>query len=618
MSMPFARTDGGAEYLRKRQKTAHQTGKSYNQVLVSNQQLVSATEYGMNRRAPAFVARLHTAKYLKTDPLFKDLFFPLFTFKDCFGFCSSSFAKDAWCASDGLNGIRSGDTANIEKPVDKVQWARAAAPYRGIASFTLRSSRADTTNAAYKLNNEDELVSATTLPYINSGGVWAPGDTGETYGIHRRFINGPTLGGSGAARDVSMTNCPSVQMTQIVDSGSIPEAQQDKLRCMELSAIVNLERKAILSTPFHYNLSGGSAQFDKASDGGSATYNWPGTEASPNDLVTPTTSDVVTQQRDYYSNLRDTTMRIADGYLEMDITNGKSAAALIEVVIHSHKSHQFDLGADAIYKAIWDAVTYQQRDKPLFDTGISAGTYAGGWQCLYDPGYPLLHVGSKHKKHIDNICNEVHRSSHVLAPGQSKTIKIFLGNLYYNLGNKCDVTGLQEVDPTAGSYGSTFPNPHLGVGALQVTIGHSGFKQLTAPAVTGATARDDVVGAFDFANKPDNYSGTISSMSANQHSIPHAGFWIGKQYAPSEIICDGKYCEKFYPMYVQSAQRSFGQFVANPPKCIGKLGNTGSDKRLLLPSGLPATDIVSVSDIGNDSVAAKMTGPDINALSVSQ
>lgn len=597
-----------SEQAEKAKRQRMLTGSSYTQAMVANANLVSNTEYGMSRRAPTFTARLHAAKYLKADPLFKDMLYPLFTFQDTFGFVSASFSKDGWCLSDAQNTVAAGNTDTGLKTVsDKAQWARAAAPYRGIASFTLRSSRADTELPDYKLNNRDDIVSTTTLPYKNANGAWDAYTNGEVYGVYRRFINGPTLGGTGGADSMSMTNCPTVKLEQITDNTDV--IQTDEMRCMELCSVLNLERKAILSSPFTYNTNGGSAQYDTAPSGGSATYNWPGS----GEHVVPDGGTDVTRERSYYSNLRDTTMRIADGYLEMDISNGKSAAALIEIVIHSHKSHQHNLDAEALYKAIWDAVTYQQRDKPLFTTGSgSGGTYAGGWQCLFDPGYPLLHVASKHRKHIDTLANEVHRSSHVLAPGQSKTVKIALGSLYYKLGNKCDDTGEKKVLPETGSYGATFPNPKLGVGALQVTIGHSGFKQLVAPSVTANAGWGDTLGAFDFANKPDEFSTT----SGNVHTAPHVGFWVGKQYAPSEIIVDGKYCEKFYPMYVQSEQRSFGQFWQLPPKLRGTMGS--GIKRVLLPSGLPATDIVTVNDISEQTVPAKMTGPATDALHISQ
>jgi hypothetical protein len=153
-------------------------------------------------------------------------------------------------------------------------------------------------------------------------------------------------------------------------------------------------------------------------------------------------------------------------------------------------------------------------------------------------------------------------------------IKVALGNHFYSLGNKTTVNTGTRMQTDA---------PDFGPGNLLVAIGHSGVDQLSMP-----TLGDTNTIATQFNMYPD----TINSATG-AHTVSGAGFWTGKQRAPSEIVLRGNYQEKFYPSYVISEQRSnYDNYVMRPPLIDGLPG----------PSGLPVQE--TVGTVAQDNAGA--------------
>lgn len=269
----------------------------------------------------------------------------------------------------------------------------------------------------------------------------------------------------------------------------------------------------------------------------------------------------------------------------MDITNGKNSSCLIELVINSQKKNEVDWTPQEYFDEVFTSVQYQQNQTRNPNVAVGALQSApGGWQAFYDPEYPLLHVKSAHSKKVKSMVNEVHRSSHMLAPGQTKKISISLGSLYYNLGNKCDTAGL--IDPQA---------PDFGAGSLLVCLGHSGVSQLSMP-----TANTSYSYAHDFTVKPDTESG-------GTHTVVGAGFWVGKQKAPSEIVVKGRYEEKYYPSYMVSDQRNQYDDTIMMPPSIWASNVSGEKSLVTLPSGLPVQETIGTVDATHQAVATKVS-----------
>lgn len=114
-----------------------------------------------------------------------------------------------------------------------------------------------------------------------------------------------------------------------------------------------------------------------------------------------------------------------------------------------------------------------------------------------------------------------------------------------------------------------------------ISIGHSGVQQLSAPTITSTTS---------FWNKPDTLEGATGTST---HTVPGVGFWVGKQYAPSEIVVAGNYVEKFYPTYILSNQRkNITDGVPNAPYVATDSGSY----RGTLPCGLPVNSVLGTVD----------------------
>ena len=538
---------GGPAYKKPRTGTyVHQDGSPFSQLMGMTKKLVAANEEGEARRARAYKVRLHAAKYLKCDPLLKDMFYPIFTIGKRFGFTSTT----------GLGALTALGHNNTRDPADVQTWSKANGCWRGLSVFTVRSNAApsaDRMSAEPKLHGKSKIVDGQTL---------------SLYSNYKRFCNGPNLeNNQRTAAEVAQNKAQTVNYAIDDDDA---EFNTSKILVGEVGTLLDVQNKAINGSPFAGSLNqGGSAALREQE------YTAPST-------VTSSANGY------YWPSLRTSTVRIADGYLEMDITNGKSCSTLIEIVIHAHRKHDIDVKTQELFDAIYKAVDFQQRDpKPYNDTTPLENNPPGGWQAFYDPAYPLLGVKSKFKKGVDLIARETHRSAHMLSPGQTKLIKIELGSLYFDFASQAENQDVSGSEETQGYMAV----PDLGAGALMISVGHSGVQQLTAPTITNTT---------DFWNKPDTLTGASGDAT---HTVPGAGFWVGKQYAPSEIVVAGNYVEKFYPTYVLSKERrNITDNVPNAPYVV----NSGGGYRATLPCGLPVNSVLGTVD-ATEAVPANIT-----------
>jgi hypothetical protein len=515
-----------------------QSSMTSSQVTNSLKSLVSASEYGEGRRSPNYNCRLHPAKYIKCDPLFKELFFPLLTIARNFGLCSTTAA-----AFGSGTAALAADADPGSNPTSASAWARSNGVYRGLVLFTVRSDKMANTDA-FKLNTTQQtvgksyLTEGTQLQNVNSQ--------------YRRFNNGPYI---------TSNEIPDYTRSTAQTLTWAPREQDvyssDLLQISEVGNLLDIETAAIQSTNFQHAIGSSSSSEGTTSTavraGAAGGVNWDGT-GSPLQATNL-----------YYPNLRNTTMRIADGYLELDITNGKNSSCVIELVINSQTKQELDFTPQNFIDEVYQACEYQQNQLRVNGpTQTTADACPGGWQAFYDPEYPLLKLKSAHEKKARQMYREVHRSTHVLSPGQTKMIKVALGSHFYSLGNKTTVSTGTRMQADA---------PDFGPGNLLVAIGHTGVDQLSMP-----TLSDSNTVATQFNNYPD----TINS-STGAHTVSGTGFWTGKQRAPSEIVLRGTYQEKFYPAYVISEERSnYDNYVMKPPLINGLPG----------PSGLPVQETV--------------------------
>lgn len=570
-----------ADYNVKRRKfdeAQMSQGTSVSNMILANHNLVASNEWGDARRAKPFMARLHAAKFIKCDPMLKELFFPILNNSVQFGFTSVSRVLKGLTASDFFNNV-----SDPYDPPSATEWAKSRGPWRGIACFTLRSNRIDDpVNVDRKLNSRSTSVGVSGF---GIAGTATPSNPIQS--SYRRFYNGPaTSGNGGSAAYPYQPNCPEFAATTSVSTSNIKN--------LEVGFRADLESKAVQSSNFQHSIGSSTSSEGTTTvvpEAGATNANWTGEGR----VITTSGND-----RAYFQNLRETTMRFADGYLELDISNGKTASCLVEVVIHAYKKNEVYTAENAItdtsdtqklYKAIWQGVEFQQRDVTINTADIVAGVNPGGWQSLFDPKYPLLACKSAHRKPADDIAKEVHRSSHCLSPGMSKTIRIYLGSLYYQLGSQ----STHQFDDTNNSinFAGSFGCSSLPVGALQVTIGHSGFDQLTAPTAENKK----------FSVEPDAYNGDLLTE-------PGMGFWVGKQCAPSEIVATGIYKEKFYPAYVISKERTPAAGASLLPVPSVRLQDQDEVNYAAgLPGARPVTNVIGTVDADDGGVPANNTDP---------
>lgn len=545
--------------------------------------LQANNEYGEGRRAPTFTTRLHAARYVQCDPLFKDLFFPILNMCRNFGFCSVTGIGKVTAGVIGDGNTGGGTVPAPLEPNHPMAFSKANGTYRGIACFTIRSDKMDRFDE-FKLCPLPVVAGGTSLTSTATSLV--------TSSAYKRFCNGPQLSGNLSSGGIPGYGVATAQEFQWAGPDDGEAAfNQTKASISEIGNLSDIETAAVQSVNFAHAI-GKSTDSSSVTPGASVgTTSVAVRSGTPGAVNWDGTGSVKNTTGGYYANLRNTTIRIADGVLEMDVSNGKNTSCVIELVIHSQTKQESDFTPQAFFNQVYQSCEFQQNQAridgptPTSNTALSA-VAPGGWQAFYDPEYPLLSLKSSHAKKAHDMYKEVHRSSHILSPGMSKTLKVYLGSHYYSLGNKT----LDQDGTRMQPKWTAFPS-----GNLLVSVGHTGVSQLTMPCTSDRTRMN---------NLPDqDNSGT--------HNVPGAGFWLGKQRAPSEIVVEGSYKEKFYPAYVISDNRvNYDDYTMRPPTITDLTYGLCT-----LPSGSIIQNTVATVDASDNPVSAKVaTGPGIGEL----
>jgi hypothetical protein len=517
----------------------------------------ASVEGGTAARASSASYRLHPGKYVKCDPMLKDMFFPLLTSKLNFGFTSAT----------GLRNSSWNDaTANtIEKK-------SARGLYRGVSFFKLRYT------APAKDRKNPNCLNDMPIKVANTSGIdSSTASDGDVFSMYRRFNSAPrqlrlnTTTGTPAATGSRVTQTEVQDFTDGIVPGNDFAEMDQRIRQLGMGMnLAHLETQAYFSQNFQQTLGNLGSKPIGTSDVDFAS-NWTGYIPPVSSTETGCVVRGTPGSPYYYQNQKDAVMRIADGQVSMDITNTCRSNERIEIVIHAMKKTDIETNTPELYEAIYESVEYAQKAKAnnnLLPTTEGDGAdettktgvpnTPGGWQAFYDPDYPLLKTSSKHDKKVKEIAVEVHRSIHVLAPGQSKNIKIALGSLYYSLGNKSES---RVVGGDAFIY-----SKEDNTGTLAVCVAHTGFKALETMATTDSTLNSSFnpTSGTSFDPTKVGYAGSILG----------GGFFAGRSFAPSSITVSGNYLEKYYPLYFNSTQRLFGNFGVYSPSFFGGSKNT--------------------------------------------
>ena len=550
-------SDFNAESVGEKRK--HSSTTNANNVSISHLtnaivNMHSSVEGGSAARATSASYRLHAGKYIKTDPLLKDMFFPLLTSKMNFGFAScTGLQESSW------------NDANA----NTLEFNSARGLFRGVSFFKLRYT------APNKDRRDPNSLNDMPVKVAGTSGVdSSTASDGDVFSIYRRFNSSPqqlqvsgTNPTNAKATGSNVTQTSVQSFTDGVVPGSVFATDDDKIRqCGMGMNLAHMETNAYFAQNFQQTI-GNSAVYPVGTSDVQFSDNWTGHIPIASDTETGCVVRGTPEVPYYYRNQKDAVMRIADGQITMDITNTCRSNERIEIVIHAMKKTDHVTNSPELYEAIYESVDYAQRSKannnqlPLTTqpgTGNTNKTelpnVPGGWQAFYDPDYPLLKTSSKHDNKVKEIAVEVHRSMHVLAPGQSKNIKIALGSLYYSLGNKSQA----PIEPENGVIYAKEDN----VGTLSVCVGHTGFKALETMATTNSTLNS-------------SYNATPNDPTkVNFTNLRGGGFFSGRSYAPSSILVGGTYVEKYYPLYFNSTQRVFGNFGVYTPSFFGGSRNT--------------------------------------------
>jgi len=562
-NMPFLRGSQKRSHGVMSQSTASFSQASQQSAAKINDVLVSSNELIARKRSSPVSYRLHPAKWLAMDKMLKNLFFPLQ--RTMLNFGISSFS--------GFGDLNYDDKLNVAgATLEATQRTRGL--YRGLAMFDVRTtSISDTRSTLNTLNAARKPIGEV----VQSGGATA---VVESY--FRRFNNQPdkTVVATTEVGDAAIVNQSSMQ-TFATDWQVDPTAKTVRSLSMGVNLDI-LERQSVTSMVYtdpivapYIVRNTDTAALEPGSghtltNAGRVTVRDDG--ALDGSVMTSTTQPLGPDGV-YYTKVQDGVMRIIDGQIVMDVMNTEQTPCLVEVVIHSKKKTA--LTKQAIFDQLYNDVDRKLKRRVQNGSDLPSDTnVSGGWQAFYDPKYPLL------KTDADAISRryitEVHRSSHALAPGQSKKISISLGSLWYKLGNKGDtITG--DSSTTAPSE---FPKVQYNTGSLFVSVGHSGFDY----PQSFATNNVGLSGAY---TEPSTlFSG--GDTSGNFGNYAGTGFWVGKATAPSSISIDGHYTEKFYPMTFDRSVPSCGQFgVPSPAYIQGTLNSNSYDAAVPLATIVP-------------------------------
>ncbi len=482
--------------------------------------MTTSADAHSGKRSTSASYRLHSAKYLKMDAMLKQLMFPLHRFRGFFGYVQTS--------GQGLNVSVPGTTNDINKLAPR-------SSFRSISFFKLRHTKPrylpgypDSSN-----NGQAQILNGSRVT-VGTTDITGASENINTY--FRRFNNTPKLAsgnGAGGAPENLATGVAAMS----ADPGNYRQLALD-------FNTADIERTALQASSFVPN------PLALAPQAGTSigTNEWvPGNDTGP---------QVYTGQADQgfqtKSAWKDAVVRIADGTLTLDVQNGSRVPTVCELVIHSMKKDtpgatNKTFGTTEIYSSIWKAANFSAGTKtPFNDTAAQAagvaGAAQGGWSTFWDPKTPFLKVPAAQSKLVENICNEVHRSVHIIAPGESKCIKLQLGSLYYKLGQR------------SGYYDESVGNSE----SINTLIDGPG----TLAVALGAFGVDCLETAFS-----DGVPGKLTQSGAS-NALEGTGFWIGKSPAPSHIVVAGKYEEAFYPAYLNREQMQLADATAPLPSVL--------------------------------------------------
>ncbi len=486
--------------------------------------ITSAAELDANKRSSTASYRLHAAKYLKMDSMLKELMFPLHRFKGFFGFMQSS--------GQGL-------AVAVPATSDTVAKLAPRSAFRSVSFFKLRHTapryiadydgQPDPTVAptdadqAKVLNASRVVIGDTTFS--------DDGDSQTIRSYFRRFNNRPVLT-SGAGAGGSPDNDVQGVQTMSSSPGFYKQLAMD-YNCADI------EQVSLNQSPFTQYVQPSTTQGGGGIEGSLNVNQGPQNYTGTNAYAVSTNN-----------TWKDSTVRIADGKLSMDIQNGSRVPTVVEIVIHSMKrggpATTKQMRTQDIYEALWKAGNWEHAYKSNFDTPTTgnAGSPQGGWNMFWDPKTPFLKLKGSGKKFMENIASEVHRSIHYLAPGESKTVSIALGSLYYKVGHR------------SGSYASSDTTT---TGVIDVRTDGAG----TLAVAVGAFGIDCLETAFG-----DGFVANLVAAGGSGTAQEGAGFWIGKRPAPSQIVVSGTYEEAWYPTYLSQPGRFIGSVNAAQPSIL--------------------------------------------------
>jgi len=471
------------------------------------------------KRVAPVTFRLHPAKYLQMDKLLKSLFFPLKTLRNHFGLMSYT----------DVNRKDAEDLLGIQKDVAGIM--RTKGTYRGLALFSVRDTAPWLSPvSANALNADPKLIGKVNKPGVFEGNV----DT-----IYRAYHNGPSLSdGTGGAvtYDGSSVIRGATQVLTDVDS-----ADQSQVRDLSMGInLAHIEKSAL----------NGMCYADPVVANGRLAVPAAPVANQDNTELIPGQSSIQSYQNSPFVDEDDGTaaynyqvangvVRIVDGSLCMDIMNTENTPCVVEVVIHAKKKN--NLTKQSIYNQFINDYERLYAASGLTSSyTASDANAAGGWQTLYDPEVPLLKLPKSSE--VYSYVTEVHRSHHILAPGQSKLVTIKLGNLWYKISNKNDLL-----------IGGDFPNKKFtsheqGAGTLFVAIGHSGFN--TPQGIQAVLGSEAPAYPQAFMTPETSYPADAASQMRG------TGWWAGMTHAPSSIVLSGNYQETFYPMTFDRSEGS--------------------------------------------------------------
>lgn len=286
-----------------------------------------SSEQAATKRQPPSSYRLHPAKTLKCDPLFRDMFFPLRTIESSFGFTSVS----------GRIG-----QINREQPtagnLDARDHAAAGGKYRGLAVFQCRyTDETVNTNTAFILSSDaqdcglfDTTNQSTARKLVKSQ--------------FRTFANAPaTQYQDNGSADPPLDICQSAfEKSYGVDevtgapTGPLPPTQMFVGRtALNLSTI---ERDAYYNMPYvPAPLLLFNGNNDPENVGPNTTQQHIDTPFTwqQNDGLSLKQGGTGSGAGNYANQFTNALFRIVDGHMHLDVTNSDSTTCVVEVVINS-------------------------------------------------------------------------------------------------------------------------------------------------------------------------------------------------------------------------------------------------------------------------------------------